>query len=617
MRKAEVQTTQKRAAEAAEVARFGGVEPPIPPKRFNKNQEAAPRQPQPSPTPPVFLRKMRNAAVGTGCDIRLKVGVGGDPQPSLYWYHNDQLLNMDNQEYGGLWIRDCKPGDAGLYTCIANNHLGEVRSSAVLAVLDLGEDSFSSLDFSTIYDELNFTYNYTEFIHDPITKPCESTPISDAVMIGVSVFYVLIFLLAIPGNLVVGLVIGLNPQPLSPSDLYLFNLAVADILLAVTLPFWATSVTLGWVFGDAMCKLVSILQGLSFYVSILFLACISVDRYLAIVRAMDARKANRKLASWCVCAAVWLAGGLLSLPGFWNSATPSTNSSNGSGPLTMCAEHYDPSSANEWRLATRALCHTLGFILPLAVMLLCYGVTVRRLLHTKGGFQRQRAMRVIVAVVVAFLLCWMPYHMSVIADTFLRARIVLYNCPTRNAIDCAMFATQSLGLLHSCVNPVLYAFVGEKFRRRLEHVVKKTRVLDRTSMSSRPSRSSVSLESRGPPRRLEVARFGGVEPPIPPKRFQQEPGGRPPRQPQPSPTPPVFLRKMRNAAVGTGCDIRLKVGVGGDPQPSLYWYHNDQLLNMDNQEYGGLWIRDCKPGDAGLYTCIANNHLGEGLIQLN
>uniref|UniRef100_A0A3Q3LUD9 non-specific serine/threonine protein kinase n=1 Tax=Mastacembelus armatus TaxID=205130 RepID=A0A3Q3LUD9_9TELE len=95
----------------------------------------------PTPSPPVFIRKMRNAAVGTGCDIRLKVTVAGDPQPSLYWYHNDNLLNMENQEYGGLWIRDCKPSDAGLYTCIANNHLGEARSSAVLAVLDLGEDT--------------------------------------------------------------------------------------------------------------------------------------------------------------------------------------------------------------------------------------------------------------------------------------------------------------------------------------------------------------------------------------------------------------------------------------------------------------------------------------------
>lgn len=138
MRKAEVQMTLKKGAD--EVA---PPSPVIPPKRSKANHEqAAPEAPgrsRPTPTPPVFTRKMRNAAVGTGCDIRLKVTVAGDPQPSLYWYHNDDLLNMENQEYGGLWIRDCKPSDAGLYTCIANNHLGEVRSSAVLAVLDLGE----------------------------------------------------------------------------------------------------------------------------------------------------------------------------------------------------------------------------------------------------------------------------------------------------------------------------------------------------------------------------------------------------------------------------------------------------------------------------------------------
>uniref|UniRef100_A0AAY4BJR1 non-specific serine/threonine protein kinase n=1 Tax=Denticeps clupeoides TaxID=299321 RepID=A0AAY4BJR1_9TELE len=131
---------------------YGGAPPSprIPSKRAKVNPDQVVPDPgttlYPTPTPPLFIRKMRNAAVGTGCDIRLKVAVAGDPQPSLYWYHNDDLLNMDNQEYGGLWIRDCKPSDAGLYTCIANNYLGEARTSAVLAVLDLGEDSETTED---------------------------------------------------------------------------------------------------------------------------------------------------------------------------------------------------------------------------------------------------------------------------------------------------------------------------------------------------------------------------------------------------------------------------------------------------------------------------------------
>ncbi|XP_037344835.2 C-X-C chemokine receptor type 2-like isoform X2 [Pungitius pungitius] len=343
-------------------------------------------------------------------------------------------------------------------------------------------------DFSSFYDSLNVSYNDTDFIPDPDTVPCDSFSIPDAAAVALSVFYVLIFLLAIPGNLLVGVVIGLSKQPLPPSDLYLLHLAVADLLLAVTLPFWATSVTRGWVFGDAACKVVTVLQELSFYSSILFLTCISMDRYMVIVRAMEARRANRRRVSWALCAAVWAVGALLSTPGLLNSALPS-----GTSNQTTCRGQYEQGSADEWRLAIRMLRHTLGFLAPLAVMLPCYGVTVRRLLRVRGGFQRQRAMRVIVCVVAAFLLCWTPYHVAVMADTFFRAKIVPYKCPARMAVDRAMLATQSLGLLHSCVNPVLYAFVGEKFRRRLGHIVRKTGLAERTSVA-RGSRSSMSSE---------------------------------------------------------------------------------------------------------------------------
>uniref|UniRef100_A0A3Q3W4X8 G-protein coupled receptors family 1 profile domain-containing protein n=1 Tax=Mola mola TaxID=94237 RepID=A0A3Q3W4X8_MOLML len=347
------------------------------------------------------------------------------------------------------------------------------------------------IDFGSIYDELNLTYNYnySEFEVDPETQPCSSFSISNAVMFTVSVFYIVVFLLAIPGNLVVGLVIGLCKQSLPPSDLYLLHLAVADLLLAVTLPFWATSVTKGWVFGDALCKIVNILQELSFYSSILFLVCISMDRYMVIVRAMEARKVNRRAVSWGVCAAVWVVAAFMSLPGLFSSSFLAQNSSQ-----IVCAERYEPDSADIWRLTTRMLRHTLGFIIPLAIMLPCYGVTIKRLLRVRGSFQRQRAMRVIVLVVVAFLLCWTPYHIAMMTDTFFRTKIVPYQCPARRAVDQAMFATQTIGLLHSCVNPVLYAFVGEKFRKRLVQIMRKMGLAERASVT-RSSRSSMSSEA--------------------------------------------------------------------------------------------------------------------------
>ncbi|XP_030601954.1 striated muscle preferentially expressed protein kinase [Archocentrus centrarchus] len=124
----------------------------IPSKRAKISSDHVPENGAkiPEPTAPVFMRKLRKAAVGTGCDIRLRVSASGHPTPSLAWYHNDELLPpSEAQDSGGLWIRDCRTSDAGLYTCVATNELGEASCSAVLAVMDLGEDSETTEDETT------------------------------------------------------------------------------------------------------------------------------------------------------------------------------------------------------------------------------------------------------------------------------------------------------------------------------------------------------------------------------------------------------------------------------------------------------------------------------------
>ncbi|KAI1899466.1 hypothetical protein AGOR_G00062090 [Albula goreensis] len=361
-------------------------------------------------------------------------------------------------------------------------------------------DDPNSTSFSLKFDDnlLTDLSNYTGYDYDNSFEvnskafACLMEPMDQVVHIFMCSFYTVIFLLALPGNLIVGLVIGSSKQALSTSDLFLFHLAVADILLALTLPISAASLIHGWVFGNFMCKLVSVVQEVNFYSSILFLVCISVDRYLVIVHAMEARKEDRRLWSWVMCGVVWAAGILLALPVGFNEV----GSFRGLDHMT-CAESFDPKEAPLWRLSTRLLRHTLGFLLPLVIMLACYGITVARLLRTRG-FQKQRAMRVIVAVVLAFLLCWMPYHISMIADTLMRFHLVNYGCKARLAVDRAMFSTQSLGLLHCCINPVLYAFIGEKFRKNLLQLICRKKGLEHGS-GSRISRSTSQTSEASSP----------------------------------------------------------------------------------------------------------------------
>lgn len=106
--------------------------------------------------------------------------------------------------------------------------------------------SIDDLDWSD-FENTSATYDST-FILDPKTITCQPLQIKQSVNSVICAIYALIFLLAVPGNIIVGIVIGCNHRSLSPSDIYLLNLAVSDTLFAVTIPFWAVSTVHEWIF---------------------------------------------------------------------------------------------------------------------------------------------------------------------------------------------------------------------------------------------------------------------------------------------------------------------------------------------------------------------------------
>uniref|UniRef100_UPI00398E6038 C-X-C chemokine receptor type 2-like n=1 Tax=Pristiophorus japonicus TaxID=55135 RepID=UPI00398E6038 len=344
---------------------------------------------------------------------------------------------------------------------------------------------FNLDEFSDLFE------NYTDsqdFYVDPNTAPC--TPIVTAsIYTALAVVYSLVCFLAVTGNMVVMIVILYNRRTISSTDIYLLHLAIADLLFAVTLPFWAVDAISGWVFGDAMCKIISMLQEVNFYSGILLLACISIDRYLAIVYSTQSHKQKRPFLIKLVCAVVWVLAIALSLPIQYDGEYTLPGSSR-----TICYEILDGESADTWRATTRFLRHSIGFLIPLAVMIFCYSVTIHRLCQTKG-FQKQKAMKVIIAVVLAFLICWLPYNLTVLIDTLMRSKLIDESCDRRNHIDRALSATQILAFLHSCINPILYAFIGVKFRRNLVKLLATKGIIKQNAASQYGRSISSSSES--------------------------------------------------------------------------------------------------------------------------
>ncbi|KAF7214723.1 C-X-C chemokine receptor type 2 [Nothobranchius furzeri] len=304
---------------------------------------------------------------------------------------------------------------------------------------------------------------------NPNTIACRLKPLENTVALILCLIQITNFLLAIPGNLLVGLVIWTSRQVLTSSDVYLFHLTIADGLMALTLPFFAVDLVQGWLFGDFMCKLLWVVFEANFYTSIIFLACISVDRFLVIVHANETDRSHMRRCSRLLCAVVWALGWALALPALFHDAKFDVDLQRYS-----CTETFDIGSSTGWRVATRAFQHFCGFLVPLMVMMVCYSITIARLMSTRG-FQKHRAMRVIISVVMVFLLCWAPYNVTLMVDTLLRAELITFDCTTRMSVSAALKLTFVLALLHSSINPFLYAFVGEKFRKKMMLLLRKVR----------------------------------------------------------------------------------------------------------------------------------------------
>ncbi|KAM5132552.1 C-X-C chemokine receptor type 3 [Mantella aurantiaca] len=322
-------------------------------------------------------------------------------------------------------------------------------------------------------DELeNITFSYVPYSDSSDVTPCNQEEIKFFDGHFVPAFYTIMFILGLLGNgLVMVVMLFQHTHKLHSTDMFILHLAVADILLVVTLPFWAVQATSGWIFGDVSCKIVASVFKVNFYAGSFLLACISVDRYLSIVFAVQIFKKNRlHLVHWG-CLIVWGICVLCCIPdAFFYSVNFEARTN-----MTECEPYFPAERSKKWKATMAFLYHFFGFLLPFAGMLYCYSHIAYTLLRTQT-FKKHKALRLIVAVVVAFFLCWAPYNLVALLDTLSMLDSFHGNCSFQQNIDIALSITSGLCYFHSCLNPVLYVFIGEKFRSDLGELLVRTRL---------------------------------------------------------------------------------------------------------------------------------------------
>ncbi|TSL82504.1 C-C chemokine receptor type 5 [Bagarius yarrelli] len=280
------------------------------------------------------------------------------------------------------------------------------------------------------------------------------------------VLYSLFFLVGLLGNMLVLWVILRGSQMKSMTDVSLLNLAIADLLLIFTLPFLAHYARDTWVFGDGMCKLVLGVYYIGFYAGIFFIVLMSVDRYLAIVHAVYALRIRTKAYGILASVIIWTLAIAASFPELLYLKTEKNNTN------VICTAFPKDRSSRNGRSAALIKMNILGLLIPLSIVIFCYSMVLRRLLMLRSS--KKLAIRLVVVVMVAFFCCWMPYNIAALIKALELREILQSECELSNKIYLMLQVTEAIAYSHSCLNPFLYVFVGEKFKRQLARLLRQT-----------------------------------------------------------------------------------------------------------------------------------------------
>ncbi|XP_075996132.1 somatostatin receptor type 2-like [Genypterus blacodes] len=299
----------------------------------------------------------------------------------------------------------------------------------------------------------------------------------------ITFIYFMVCAVGLCGNALVIYVILRYAKMKTVTNIYILNLAVADVLCMMSLPFIAMQLALvHWPFGEALCRVIMTVDSLNQFTSIFCLMVMSIDRYLAVVHPIRSTKWRKPRVAKLINLTVWGVSLLVILP---------TMIFSGLDKVPVCGIMW-PEPQDVYYNAFIFYTFFVGFFLPLTVICLCYLLIIVKVKSSGmrvGSSKRKRSERKVtrmVSIVVAvFVLCWLPFYIFNVTS-------VTGSIKVSSAVKSTFDFVVVLGYANSCANPILYAFLSDNFKKSFQNVLclKKVAGLDEMERSdSRADRS--------------------------------------------------------------------------------------------------------------------------------
>ncbi|XP_075390750.1 hydroxycarboxylic acid receptor 2-like [Tenrec ecaudatus] len=264
------------------------------------------------------------------------------------------------------------------------------------------------------------------------------------------------FVLGLLGNGLALWIFCFHLKSWKSSWIFLFNLALADFLLIMWLPFLMVRHMnkLRWTFQKGTCRLMLFMLAMNRQGSIIFLTVVAVDRYFRVVHPHYAlNKISNRTAAIISCL-LWGVTIVLTC----HLLTTELLKIN--GEAKVCSS-FITCNTFRWHDAM----FLLEFFLPLGIILFCTGRIIWSLQQREMDKQAKikRAIRFLLVVAIIFIICFLP-SVTMRIGIFWRLHTVgIQDCSLYQSLDRAFFITLNFTFMNSMLDPLVYYFSSPSF----------------------------------------------------------------------------------------------------------------------------------------------------------
>ncbi|KAM6074346.1 putative G-protein coupled receptor 132 [Chlamydotis macqueenii] len=290
------------------------------------------------------------------------------------------------------------------------------------------------------------------------SSSCTGIPYKDSKTLLVAV-YSIVFAIGLPTNCLTSLLTFVQIQRNKVIAIYIFSLSLCELMYLGTLPLWIIYVQdeHQWSMGVMACRVTGFIFFCNIYISILLLCCISVDRYVALVYALESRgRRGQKKAIIIVCF-LFAVVAVIHTPVFHMEG-------NGKVTKMTCFETLPL----DVKLASFGFARfLLGFAVPFAILIFT-NYKIFQSTKTSSSLtcrQKAKVKYLAIAIIVIFLICFAPYHVVLLIRSIYFMFHQNCSCPFEKDIYSIFTVFLCLATANSIADPIIYVLVSENVRK--------------------------------------------------------------------------------------------------------------------------------------------------------